>query len=228
MVFFSLATNTTFKTIRYLLLTCSILCIGSASVKAQALEIDLSHGFHANTNKFYHSSSVETIYQSSTAGYNYYLGLTHSFNKHFSLRTEIGYTSTKTLFTIAYDYTEGSIDQREFFSSYLYNQKIHLGILPELRASKGLVTAYLNGGILYTTDVYSHLASVNEDRVHTTDPIALACNGGVIIAGSRIGAKLNIGYTRYGETEILGIFKPTVSFRHINFGFGVVYKIGKS
>jgi len=196
---------------------------------AQSTELDLSFGSHFSKSAFHHNSKVNTTEDQKfdNTGRHYHFGIASKLSDGIYLRSELGLISTNSFFSIDYDYDEGLGLKQGLIISWLNNQKIYFGLLPEYRISKNDLHFYFHGGILISSDINNSFITHNQVLLPRSTPIGLKLGGGFGYQIKNIGFRTNLGYTAFGKSRLYNIYHPYISYRQINATIGLVYVLGK-
>lgn len=209
----------------YILFICSIV----NTISAQNMEVDFGIGLHLSNINFHHTSEVDSDEASEFQAFNnsnFKLGITTSLGrKNLFLKTELGFIKTNAFFGASYKYDEGFGEQRITRISYLTNQKIYLGILPEYRLVNGSLTIKLSGGILLSSDISNTYSTSNTILLPKSNPLGIRIGGGFQYMWNKIGIECIIAFAKFGQSELQNRWHPKVSYDLLLFNWGIVYSL---
>lgn len=207
-----------------------LLCLVLFTLKltSQNFEIDVSFGVPRSKLIYHHSSEIEGSSSYNDNGNLFLIGITNKEKNNFRLRTELGFLSLKNYISISYKYDQGQGLQTENINSFLLNQKLYVGILPEFVNNKKNHSFFLNGGLLLATNITKELVTSNRTINSDFRCFGMSINSGIIFKISSIGLKFNAGYSRFFKEPIFSRYEPYISSQNINLLFGIVYNVTKN
>lgn len=198
-------------------------------ITAQNVEIDFGIGIHLSNINFHHTSEVDSDESSETQAFdnsNFNLGITSPLGKkNLYLKSEIGFLKTNSFFAASYKYDEGFGEQSTTRVTYLTNQKIYLGILPEYRYINSSLTVKLNAGVLISSDISNTYSTSNTVLLPKSKPLGIKIGGGVQHMWNKIGFEIRLSYAKFGQSELQNIWHPKVSYDLILIDWGIVYAL---
>lgn len=106
---------------------------------SQNFEIDVSFGVPRSKLIYHHNSEINGTNSYNSNGNLFVVGFTSKEKNNFRLRTELGFLSLKNYISISYKYDQGQGLQTENINSFLLNQKLYVGILPEYVKNKKII-----------------------------------------------------------------------------------------
>lgn len=207
-----------------------LLCLVLFTLKltSQNFEIDVSLGIPRSKLIYYHNSEINGTSSYNDNGNLFVVGFTSKGKNNFRLRTELGFLSLKNYISISYKYDQGQGLQTENINSFLLNQKLYVGILPEYVKNKKNHSFFLNGGLLLATNITKELVTSNRTINSDFRCFGMSINSGIIFKISSIGLKFNAGYSRFFKEPIFSRYEPYTSSQNINLLFGIIYNVSKN
>jgi hypothetical protein len=194
-----------------------------------AQEMDLSIGSAYAKLKFHHSSPVDTDDDEKFQFWespNFKIGLVAPIGKDaWHLRTELGFLTVNTFFSISYSYDEGFGEQRTSTSTYLTSQKIYLSVAPEYRVTYNYLSFKFNGGLLLSSDISNTMSSRNTALLPKSSPTGVVLGTGMRFMKNKIGVDFSLSYVKIGKSVLQNNYHPEVSYTLITTSFGVVYAL---
>lgn len=210
-----------------LLLLLNIVLIDA--VIAQNVEIDFGIGVHLSNINFHHTSEVTSDEASEFQAYdnsNFNVGITSPIDKrNLYLKTEIGFFKTNSFFAVRYRYDEGFGEQNGNRITYLTNQKMYLGILPEYRYSSQSFIFKFTGGVLFSSDISNTYSTSNTILLTKSMPIGLKIGVGAQHMWNKIGVEFRASYVKFGQSELQNRYHPKVSYDLVLLNMGIVYSL---
>ena len=209
---------------------CFLLVIGILnSLKAQKVEIDFGIGVHFSNINFHHTSDVNTDYSSEFQSFNnsnFNIGISSPIGKkNWYLKTELGYIKTNSFFAVSYKFDEGFGVQSITRVTYLTNQKIYLGVLPEYRYDYKSLTLKFFGGVLFGSDIANTYSTSNTVLLPKSIPLGLKMGGAVQYRWNKIGVEYRISYAKFGQSELENRWHPKISYDLVLINLGIVYSL---
>jgi hypothetical protein len=209
-----------------------LLCLVLFTLKltGQNFEIDVSLGVPRSKLIYHHNSEIKGTNSYNSNGNLFMIGFTSKEKNNFRLRTELGFLSLKNYISISYKYDQGQGLQTENINSFLLNQKLYVGILPEYVKNKKNHSFFLNGGLLLATNITKGFGQIPTGSMNSgfQDVLGVSINSGIIFKISSIGLKFNAGYSRFFKEPIFSRYEPYTSSQNINLLFGIVYNVTKN
>jgi len=201
----------------------------SISNSAQNVEIDFGMGIHLSNINFHHTSTVDSDETSEFQVYdnsNFIIGITTPIrHKNLHLKTEIGFLKTNSFFAASYKYDEGFGEQSITRVTYLTNQKMYLGVVPEYRFINKFLMIKLAGGILISSDISNTMSSSNTVLLPKSNPLGMKIGAGIQSMWNNIGLELDISYAKFGQSELQNRWHPKISYDLILIQWGIVYTL---
>ncbi len=219
-----------FKKVKLIIVFIFLILFSSIPNYSQGLQIDLSFGFDNSTPKFHHNSPVilNSTYLEGLNSHSYTIGLTKKIRNNFYLRTEIGLVLTNLSLSLSYNYDEGFGNEHNNLITPFYNERMHLGIIPEYRIKYDIIDFFINGGILISSNLNNEFtAEYNILGANKTPIIGTTLNGGININIGKLAFKFGIEYMSFTKTKLINFYHPYISYTNIGGKFGVVYSLEK-
>lgn len=209
---------------------CFLFVIGILnSLKAQRVEIDFGIGLHLSNINFHHTSAVNSDYTSEFQAFdnsNFNIGITSPIGKkNWYLKTEIGFIKTNSFFSARYKYDEGFGEQNATRVTYLTNQKIYLGILPEYRYINKSLTLKFAGGVLLSSDIANTYSTSNTVLLPVSKPLGLKMGGAFQYMWNKIGVEFRLSYAKFGKSVLQNRYHPKISYDLVLLNWGIVYSL---
>ncbi|MBK8621215.1 MAG: hypothetical protein IPN79_05500 [Saprospiraceae bacterium] len=209
---------------------CFLLTIGILnSLNAQKVEIDFGIGVHLSNVNFHHTSDVNSDDDSEFQAFdnsNFNIGITSPIgNKNWYLKTEIGFIKTNSFFSASYKYDEGFGEKNTTRVTYLTNQKIYLGVLPEYRYDYKSLTLKFTGGVLFSSDIANSYSTSNTVLLPKSKPVGLKMGGAVQYMWDKIGVEFRMSYAKFGQSELQNRWHPKISYDLVLLNWGIVYSL---
>lgn len=210
---------------KYLFLFNFTLLFSSGITFAQGLQIDMSFGYYFGSPKFHNTSNIEIGSNKENYGFStaYSIGGIKQIANNFYLRGELGYISNISFLSISYNFNEGSGEKHRILLSWLHNERIYLGVIPEYRKKYKNINFFINGGILVSLDLKNRFATLKKTYFIESYPLGLSLNGGLIINLGSIGLKFSANYMHFAKSKLINKYHPTISYKNMGARFGVLY-----
>ena len=207
---------------------CLLLALGILnSLEAQKVEIDFGIGVHDSNIRFHHTSDVDSDnYSDIFDNSNFNLGISSRIGKkNWYLRSEFGFIKTNSFLSISYNYNEGFGEQFTSKVTYLTNQKIYLGILPEYRYIYKSLLLKFAGGVLFSSDIVNTYLPSNTVLLTNSGHLGLKMGGAAQYMWDNIGVELRMSYARIGPSKLENRWHPKVSYDLLLSTLAIVYSL---
>ncbi len=192
------------------------------TIFAQGLQISLSYGLYKTTPKFNHTTSIKN---SSSFGNStlYSIGLTKKLSNNFYLQTELGFISNISFFSIIYNYDEGFGEKHNILLTWLHNERVYIGIIPEFRKKYKSIGFFINGGILFSKDLKNKFATLQKTYSISSYPLGISLNAGLNVYFNSITLKISLNYMSFTKSKLINKYHPYISYSNIGTKFGILY-----
>lgn len=226
------------KRISLLVVFTILMTLSSISIYSQGLQIDMSFGFYNSTPYFKRNSYFSfgenltnisnKTYSKGINSYSYSVGITKEIRSKVYLRTEIGLISTDLSINLSYDFDEGHGKKHFDLVTPLKNKKIYFGIMPEYRINYKIIDVFVNGGILFSSDIKNDFKTNYFILGANLEPIfGLALNGGINVNAGNLAFKFGLEYKCFNKSKLINFYHPYISYSDIGLKLGIIYSIGK-
>lgn len=156
------------------------LLISADQIHGQNFEVDISYGSLVSKSTFHHNTPVNNEEKGfRNLGGKFVIGLSTKPRNNWRFRTELGYIATNTFLTVNYQFDEGRGLENEYILSWLNNQKIYMGFLPERIIDKPNYTFFVTGGLLIALDISNALTTRNHAFLTDSRPIGAHLGSGI-------------------------------------------------
>ncbi len=205
-----------------------IILFSSKNIFAQKIKFDLSYGLYNTKVKFHHSSDVDDKGTDIANGNSFSFGITSKIKNNLFLNTEIGLLSTKSFISIIYNYDEGFGEKHSVLLSWIQNERVYFGIMPEYRKSIKHFDYYVKGGVLLANDIKNYSSTLNDVFPIKTKPVlGLKLNTGLNWNIGIIALKFDLGFMTFTKSQLINRYHPYISYTNFGANIGVVYSLGK-
>lgn len=192
----------------------------------QNTEIDIAITRQISSLKFYHSEPVSTYENGKFVGKQYGLGITFPIYKQLRLRSEIGYTTARSYISISYFFFEGDKRiQRRIRPSWLTNERIYLGMFPELRLTSNDVDFLLNVGPLISSEISEEFKEFDVQATKDRFVFGISASAGLVLKVKSLGIKFSFGHTIYGKSKLFTENHPYLRYSNTNIGLALIFNM---
>lgn len=195
------------------------------NIQSQDFMIDMSFGFNDSSFKLDHDEGIVTPEGLiSRPGRQYVFGVENTIKGKWRFRTELGFISTFS--SIEANYLVNSNEIR--IDSWLNNQRLYLGLLPGYDFNFKKQTVFLNAGVMFATDIQNTFENGLSSSFRKPNSVGFGFNTGFMSNYKSIAFRLNVGYSRFTPSEILGEYGPSISYSFGRVLIGVVYRLSSN
>ena len=120
-------------------------------------------------------------------------------------------------------FDEGFGKKSALVLSYLTNEKMYLGILPEYRYIHKSTSVKFSGGVLLSADIANSFVSDNTILLPNSKPLGFKIGTALQLMLSKIGIELRADYVKFGPSKLINIYHPRISYDLFMYSSAIVY-----